>query len=263
MPANIPNMGAIHAVGSQFTHNVFKTAQSYFQKKGVAAKRVATAQKAAAQKSNVQMPAQPQKTMSPAPPGTGPLGPNAVAQGRARRQAKAPGYTPPGAPGHAAPNFGPANMAAGRNLQRGIGLKPPASTHAAPSFARSAPKHALPSFSSASASPSGKQFISRTPSGINESHPFTPAGEKKATAASTPTPSATSSAQFPQHTNPEGSSMRPLPNASAAHSLPGKPQTVSTGSRNIKSGGIAAMGSQLEAGLAARPLSLPDKKRRV
>lgn len=68
---------------------------------------------------------------------------------------------------------------------------------------------------------------------------------------------------FPTHVHPEGSSNQILPNLSAAMSGPGRPNEFTVGSRNIKGGGIAAMGSQLEAGLMRSPIGLPAKKRRV
>lgn len=68
---------------------------------------------------------------------------------------------------------------------------------------------------------------------------------------------------YPLHVPPAGSSTQPLPRLSAAQSQPGRPNTFTVGSRNIRGGGIAAMGSQLEAGLNSRPIGTPAKKRRV
>lgn len=52
---------------------------------------------------------------------------------------------------------------------------------------------------------------------------------------------------YPLHTPPAGSSTQPLPRLTAAQSQPGRPNEFVVGSRNAKPGGIAAMGSQLEA----------------
>lgn len=54
-------------------------------------------------------------------------------------------------------------------------------------------------------------------------------------------------APFPTHVHPAGSSNMTMPNASAAHSAPGRPQTFTVGSRNSNPNGIAAAGSRLEA----------------
>lgn len=56
-----------------------------------------------------------------------------------------------------------------------------------------------------------------------------------------------SAMSFPQHVPPAGSSTQVLPRLTAAQSTPGRPNTFVVGSRNAKAGGIAAMGSQLEA----------------
>ena len=69
---------------------------------------------------------------------------------------------------------------------------------------------------------------------------------------------------FPTHQHPAGSSSAILPNLSANESAKtGRPNTFTMGSRNIKGGGIAAMGSQLEQSLAQRPLSLPEQNKRT
>lgn len=68
---------------------------------------------------------------------------------------------------------------------------------------------------------------------------------------------------YPTHVHPANSSDMNMHDLSRKISTPGKPNPVTVGSRNIKGGGIASMGSQLEAGLRAKPLSLPDKRKRV
>lgn len=76
-------------------------------------------------------------------------------------------------------------------------------------------------------------------------------------------PSTGANHPYPTHVPPANSSTQILPTLSAAQSTPNTPNTFTVGSRNIKGNGIAAMGSQLEAGLSARPIGLPPKKRRV
>jgi len=81
-----------------------------------------------------------------------------------------------------------------------------------------------------------------------------PQGSATASFSSGPTPSAPTTAptrsgsvtgpQFPQHVHPEGSSTQPLANLTARQP---RPNTFTTGSRNVQPGGIAARGSQLEA----------------
>lgn len=69
-----------------------------------------------------------------------------------------------------------------------------------------------------------------------------------------------SNAPFPTHVHPEGSSTQILPHLTANQP---KPNQFTVGSRNIKGGGIAAMGSQLEAGLSSRKFPLPEPRKRV
>lgn len=63
--------------------------------------------------------------------------------------------------------------------------------------------------------------------------------------------------QFPQHVHPEGSSTAPLPNLTARQP---KPNTFTTGSRNVQPGGIAARGSQLEAWAIGRQQQIRQQR---
>lgn len=62
---------------------------------------------------------------------------------------------------------------------------------------------------------------------------------------------------FPQHHHPEGSSTMPLPRLTAAQP---KPNTFTVGSRNAKAGGIAAKGSQLEAWAIGRQAAIRSQR---
>lgn len=69
---------------------------------------------------------------------------------------------------------------------------------------------------------------------------------------------------YPTHEHPAGSSSAILPRLSATETAKtGRPNTFTVGSRNIRGGGIAAMGSMLEQGLAQRPLTLPEPNKRT
>lgn len=61
-----------------------------------------------------------------------------------------------------------------------------------------------------------------------------------------------SNAPYPTHEHPSGSSNMILQNASKALSEPGRPNTLTVGSRNASPGGIAAAGSRLEAWASAK-----------
>jgi hypothetical protein len=67
--------------------------------------------------------------------------------------------------------------------------------------------------------------------------------------------------QFPQAKFPSGASTKPLEQASAAHSLPDKPQTFTQGAYTHKPGGIAAAGSRLEAWAQSRTMSIQNRRR--
>lgn len=102
------------------------------------------------------------------------------------------------------------------------------------------------------ASPTPKRATPQAPtSGI----PNIPGGPMQRTAAPGPVPQAAQGAQFvnvqaqsndphPTHQHPQGSSNMKLGNLSASQP---RPNDFTVGSRNVKPGGIAARGSQLEA----------------
>jgi hypothetical protein len=284
MPANLPNFSNLHAMGQQFKTNVFQKIAS-----GATRSSVSLGRQARTATKPVQMPQQPQKTFSPAGPNDAPLSADAVQEGRARRQAKAANFQPPGAPGHAQPNFSAANVAKGHNLERGTGLSAPVSTHAAPKFVslkqasvgspsfsdagtdtprpanvfKSSMTHATPAFSDVNTmqqSPASKTPVSTNPF---QPHNISQQQFPKQQRGNFVDTSTKSNSPFPTHVHPANSSNLELSNLSAAHSSPGKPQQFTVGSRNIKGGGIASMGSQLEEGLATRPLSLPSKRKRT
>lgn len=237
MPASLPNLSSIHTMGAQFKNNIFSGASRAGFANASRLNKVAAKTPA----SNVQMPAQPEKTFSPAGPNDAPLSENAVAEGRARRQAKA-GYSPPSA-SHAAPDFGPGNIARGHALERG----PVPSTHAAPSFqvntmtTPSRPVHAAPSFSA----PTNTQ-----------PQQFSGGSERVDVSTKDNSP-------FPTHVHPENSSNLELHDLSRKISSPDRPNSVTLGSRNIKGGGIASMGSQLEESIRTKPMTLPPKRKRI
>lgn len=276
---NIPNFGNVAKMGEGGTNIFEHRAVRRFATKIM---RKANA-KAAAPKASA--PAQSGGSANPAPNAS--MG-EQMRSGRANRQARAMGISQPrstsqasgkapsfapqrtaNTAGHRAPSFGPPSPSNTpfSNAQRGV------PTHVAPPIAVNPFSHGPGS--------SAPQVNSAPKPSIN---PFqAPAA---ATPASTPTHHGTSSAQFvsapearslphaavnvgsnspfPTHVHPEGSSTQILRNTSATESAKGgAPNTFTVGSRNVKSGGIAAMGSRLEAGLNARPLSTPERKRRV
>lgn len=317
-----PNFGAINAMGSQFTSNVFE---------GVAKKAGRSQKRLAAQAARESRPATPAfHNAAPTPQPTAAMG-QQMAAGRARRQARAQaGPTPPPtantsptphAPGVPAPRtnpVAPGTVAAGRQARQQraqaartqpnavpfssapsqaphYAVQAPASTRtAAPASHPTAPAAPInrtafnqPSTNpfqvnqvnqtpAAGASPAPKPPVSNpfqhptgrvAPSPIIPTVPSTPARVNTISNPKPPVQHANvtpqSNAPFPTHVHPAGSSNQILPNLTAAHSQPGRPNQFTVGSRNIRGGGIAAMGSQLEAGLAARPLTNPEKKRRV
>jgi hypothetical protein len=297
------NTAAVNAMGGQFNTNVFKDVQHFAVKQGrksqVRANKAAAANKPATPVANIpqQLPNAP----------IGGLPANAVAAGRASRQAKAQGGgftptvktapTPFGPPAPAAPVSG-ATVTAGRQARQQRAqqantppLSPqfssapsqaphhaipaPAATRAAPGF--SAPQASAPAINQAAPKPSTNPFQVNT---MQTRNPPTPAYSNSG--PSTPAPSAMptsgktspvnpqfsnvstkDNSPFPTHVHPEGSSNQILPRLTAAQSSPGKPNEFTVGSRSIKGGGIASMGSQLEAGLSARPLTLPQPRKRV
>jgi len=291
MPASMPNLSSIHTMGAQFKTNIFaKASSSAYEGAGKLGQKAKAAKAAAGPGTPTQFP----KTFSPASPTDAPLSTNAVAEGRARRQAKA-GYTPASAQ-HAAPNFGPASVAKGHALERGA--TPP--THAAPSFSspkaasvgapsfshapqaatpnpanifRSDATRATPSFSDVNKMSSGSSALSSpapstTPFHAPDNTQSQQFSNSKGSGGGESTPgrvdvSTKDNSPFPTHVHPENSSNLNLHDLSRKISTLGKPNPVTMGSRSIKGGGIASMGSQLEEGLATRPLSLPPKRKRI
>lgn len=53
--------------------------------------------------------------------------------------------------------------------------------------------------------------------------------------------------EHPQHKEPKGISKQVLPKLSARHTIEGRTQEFTVGSRNAESDGVAAKGSKLEA----------------
>jgi hypothetical protein len=68
-------------------------------------------------------------------------------------------------------------------------------------------------------------------------------------------------ADYPLHVPPAGSSTQVLPHLTASQSQPGRPNTFTVGSRNAKAGGIAAMGSQLEAWAQSRQSEIRNQRK--
>jgi len=65
-------------------------------------------------------------------------------------------------------------------------------------------------------------------------------------------------ANYPEHVPPKGSSRKVLTELSEKHTVSGRTQEFTVGSRNAVSGGIAAKGSQLEASA----MSMKPRKRK-
>ena len=74
-------------------------------------------------------------------------------------------------------------------------------------------------------------------------------------------PSSPPAGQFPQAKFPTGASTKPLPTASANHSLPDKPQTFTQGAYTHKPGGIAAAGSRLEAWAQTKTMAVNARRK--
>lgn len=318
-----PNLGAINAMGGQFTSNVFEgvakssakssrklRAQANRQSASNSAPRfhnaaptpqptAAMGQQMAAGRAARQARAQagptppPTANTSPTPhasgvpaPRTNPVAPGAVAAGRQARQARAQAArTQPNAvPFSSAPSQAPQHLT---QAPTGTRTAAPAS-HPAPA---AAPINRT-AFNQPSTNPFQVNQVNQTPAATPAplpkppvANPFqaptgrvapspiiptAPSNPARVNTINNPKPAVQhanvtpqSNAPFPTHVHPAGSSNQVLPNLTAAHSQPGKPNQFTVGSRNIKGGGIAAMGSQLEAGLSARPLTNPEKKRRV
>lgn len=124
--------------------------------------------------------------------------------------------------------------------------------------------------SAPAATPAGKTVLARNPakpeysSGTNIPTPppkaTNPGGKAAPVGPQFADTTPKSNAPFPTHVHPEGSSSQILPNLTANQPAPNQ---FTVGSRNIKGGGIAAMGSQLEAGLSSRKFPLPEPRKRV
>lgn len=282
MPANIPDMAAVDAMGKQFTHNVFEniSKQSFKAAKGYAKKAGPPLPKTNQSVSHTVTrgagtPNAPTNTLpagsSKAPGG---LGAGAAQRALPSGPTKAPqgGFATPHTAG-ATPysNTGANRPALPAGKYRGIATpySPPA--RVIPMSGNAALTNRVNPNVAFSHTTPAQTTTNRTAFNQPSTQPFhnNAPGMPAATPGNTPqvhSPTQFSSVQpksYPQHMAPAGSSQQVLPNLSAAHSSPGKPQTFTVGSRNIKGGGIAAMGSQLEAGLNARPIGLPEKKRRV
>jgi len=260
----IPNLHAIHVVGSQFTHNVFAGGAKKLQAK--TAQAVKAKQRASA---NPGQPTQFPRSMSSAPPGTGPLSDDAVSAGRARRQARA-GVTTPTARTTQASGKTPFSTPSRTQASGRVPFAPAMPTsrptaHLSPQFSsaethtsppanifRSSETHASPKFSSISEVPN-------TPTSAPKpsTNPFQVNRIENSPAPAVPSSPARSSLQFsdvsskdnspfPTHNHPEGSSNAILPHLTASHSSPGRPNEFTVGSRNVKGSGIGAMGSKLE-----------------
>jgi hypothetical protein len=260
----IPNLHAIHVVGSQFSHNVFAGGAKKLQaqtRRAVKAKQNAP--------TNPGQPTQFPRTMSSAPPGTGPLGENAAAAGRARRQARAAGETPTTRTTQASgktPFAGPrTSQASGAHPfapamptnSPNVHLSPQfssAETHTSPpaNMFRSSETHASPKFSSVSEvpnTPTSAPKPSTNPFQVNriENSPSAPVHTAPARSSLQFSDTSTKdNSPFPTHSHPAGSSSAILPHLTASNSTPGRPNEFTVGSRNVKGSGIGAMGSMLE-----------------
>jgi hypothetical protein len=276
MAANIPDMGAISNLGGQFHHNVFQPIQKKITDVG---KKAAASQAAQAQRT-----AQARDTFSRSAERGVYAGRKAVYNNQVARmkagqaQAKTMQQQRNYAHGEAIKENTSRQKAMQQQVNNahsqalkmsaqkasGKATTPPAAPSSTPTV--------TPSFSSAPAThtpirPTG-------PVATNFSSQLTPHealrgsrgsrtadfiyGPQSATPASTPAPqTGVSSAQFPQHTHPEGSSQQPLPHLTASQP---KPNTFTTGSRNARPGGIAARGSQLEAWAMGRQQQIREQR---
>lgn len=277
------NMAAIDAMGSQFTSNIFKD----LNRKAIRTGRRIQRKNAANTTFNSKGPVPPIKPAPTQPIRGTVLGPGSPAPKGITTGKFAPPFTP-GATPHS--NTGPNFMAIGS------GRKPiatpynppprviPMSGNAAltnrvnPNFSFSDNKGASPINRTQFNQPSSNPFSISTPTALGRdvdrpayantpgfSHPVTTALPVAGKAAPSVGPqfadvSTKDNSPYPTHVHPEGSSNQILPNLTAAQP---RPNQFTVGSRNVKGGGIAAMGSQLEAGLSARPLSVPQPRKRV
>lgn len=249
MAANIPDMGAISNLGSQFQHNVFQAAQKHI---GTAVKKYSAAQTTQARQTQQNRNRYAQSTVS-----TINAGRAAYAAGQANQQKQAAQQ--------AKTMQQQRNYAHGQaiQMQNRMNRQSTTRTSSSSSTAPATTPSATPSFSNA---PSTSIPLSR-PAGVpamtfsSQLAPQSSTGIRQGSATATfssasggshsaaPAPSAPRSGsvtdpQFPQHTHPEGSSTQPLPHLTASQP---RPNTFTVGSRNARPGGIAARGSQLEA----------------
>jgi hypothetical protein len=297
------NLAAVHAMGSQFNTNVFEKIGNYATKKAVKINRANAMAAKANAKNKPPVPTGVVsgskttnfRTTKPAPTAALPAGSSQPQQfpGASTPIAIASsggGHQPPftaGATPHS--NTGP------NSPQIGSGRKPIATPYQA--SARVIPMSGNAALTNKvnptiGFSNTGSQTpINRTPfnqpsqtpfkvntmmtrntaqPAFSNSGPATPApqalpsgGKAAPTGPQFADVSTKDNSPFPTHVHPENSSNQILPNLSASMSVPGRPNEFTVGSRNIKGGGIASMGSQLEAGLSARPLTLPQARKRV
>lgn len=228
--ANMPNLGVVEAMGKQFNTNIFEGIAKKANKVGKNLSQTGGAARITnvggfnyRSTSNPSGPRQPAGALGPAPT-------RAVS----------------------APRQPIAAIGAGSRSPISTPYQAPARTFA---MSGGVPATKLP-FSS---SPQSHTPVNRTHFGAPTTPGFSaPPAVHNATQFSNVTPQ--SNAPYPTHQHPAGSSTTLLPNLTAAQP---KPNQFTVGSRNIKGGGIAAMGSQLESKLMTNPINTPAKKRRV
>lgn len=266
------NMANVNALGSQFTQNIFKdVARKSFRTAGNLRRQIgkpATVTNAGG--FNYRTTANPSAAKVPlglpagSNPRTGPAAPNQLPrspQGLHRNYF----YMQPAIGGAATPQAigtGQKQLTTGQKALTPVPLSqnavnrinqvittpynPPPRTFAMPESVSMTRNTAGPAYANVEGTPA-------TPPDVSGS-------EGKASPVQFADVSTKSNAPYPTHVHPEGSSSMVLPRLTAAQP---RPNQFTVGSRNIRGGGIAAMGSKLEEGLSTRPLRVPQPRKRV
>jgi hypothetical protein len=234
MAANTPNMGAITAIGAQFHNDVFKKAQHHINRKGtlsnIKAKREATARNSArdawANSVNTTL-----KTAHAS-----------YAQQAQQKQSAATAAAKTHAAGVKSGRVAPVPGSAPRTFAMGSTPQQKAEAKVMQQQRNYAHGQAI-----------GEQK-QRDRMAMRVNTPPKNPGQKTV-------PTKPTAGQFPKAQFPAGASSKPLPTASAAHSLPGKPQTFTQGAYTHKPGGIAAAGSRLEAWAQTKTMAVQARQK--
>jgi hypothetical protein len=261
MPLNAPVSGNINAVGEQFKHNVFKKAQAGFVKRGVKANLVTKQAGVARDKARADWAGSVNSTLKTA---------HTEYAKQAKLKAQQAGQAAKAqASGIKSGRVAPAPGAAPRTFA--VGTPKAAKQAATMQQAQFKQQQSQVNFAHGEAMKMQEAKAKTMAQQVNFAHgqaigeakqrakPVKTTAAKPQQVNTPPTAPATQAPSYPKAVHP-GSSTQPLPNASAAHSLPDKPQTFTQGSWTAKPGGIASAGSHLEAWAATKSKSVQARR---